>query len=136
MKSFERREKVARAIQRELAGFIQQGGVKDDRLDKLVSIIGVDINPSLSSAKVFYSVMNSGNSDFTASGTQAAFDQQAGYLRGVIGRKLNLRYAPKLIFVASDSLSKAVEMVDLINRTVNEDKSHHESIDDVLETDD
>jgi ribosome-binding factor A len=138
MKSFERREKVARAIQRELAAFIQQGGVKDDRLDKFISIIGVDLNPSLSSAKVLYSVMDNGHNDaiISKTGTQAALDDNAGYLRGVVARKLNLKYAPRLIFEASDSLSRAVDMVDLINRTVRADNQKKELRGNSLEAND
>jgi ribosome-binding factor A len=128
-KSYERREKVARAIQRELGTLIQQGGVKDDRLDKFISIIDVDLNSSLSSARVIYSIMSKDDKDIGGQGTQAALDDSAGYLRGVVGRKLNLRYAPKLIFIASDALSKAVDMVGLIDRTVNEDKVKKEQSD-------
>ena len=131
MKSYERRTKVAKALQREIASFIQQGGVKDDRLDKFVSIVEVDINPALSSAKVLYSVMNEiGGESIDHTGTKAALNDHAGYIRGVVGRKLNLRYAPKLIFVESNSLAEAVNMVDLINRTVAEDASRHENDDE------
>ncbi|MDD9898665.1 MAG: 30S ribosome-binding factor RbfA [Candidatus Melainabacteria bacterium] len=126
MKSYERREKVARAIKREVASLIQQGAIKDDRLDQFVSIVDVDLNPSLSSAKVFYSVMDSSDEGLGHVGTQAALNESAGSIRGVVARKLNLKYAPKLIFVEAASLSKAVEMVDLIDRTVAEDESHHE----------
>lgn len=128
MKSYERRTKVAKALQREIASFIQQGGVKDDRLDKFVSIVEVDINPALSSAKVLYSVMNEIGADCVDhAGTKAALNEHSGYIRGVIGRKLNLRYAPKLIFVESNSLAEAVNMVDLINRTVAaDDAAHHD----------
>lgn len=126
MKSYERREKVARAIQREIASLIQQGAVKDDRMDPFVSIVDVDLNPSLSSAKVFYSVMDDGDNELGHVGTQAALNDKAGSIRGVVARKLNLKYAPKLIFVEAKSLSKAVEMVDLIDRTVAEDERHHE----------
>lgn len=127
MKSFERRTKVARAIQRELGVLIQHGAIKDDRLDKFVSIVDVDLNPSLSSAKVLYSVMPQENDiDIGTKSTQAAFDEHSGYLRGLVGRKLNLKYAPKLIFIASDSLSKSVDMIDLIHKTVQEDELNKE----------
>lgn len=129
-KSYERREKVSRAIQRELANLIQQGGIKDDRLDQFISIVDVDLNSSLSSARVIYSVMTKDDADVGGKGTQAALDESAGYLRGIVGRKLNLRYAPRLIFIATDALSKAVDMVGLIERTVNEDKINKEQSDD------
>ncbi len=131
MKSYERRTKVAKALQREIASFIQQGGVKDDRLDKFISIVEVDINPALSSAKVHYSVMNEiAGDNLDHAGTKAALNEHSGYIRGVVGRKLNLRYAPKLIFIESSSLAEAVDMVDLINRTVAADSSHHDDDDE------
>ena len=61
MKSFERREKVSRAIMREISNMLQAGAVKDDRLNKFVSIVDVDMNPALSSAKVLFSVMSTGS---------------------------------------------------------------------------
>ncbi len=125
MKSYERREKVARAIKVELGNLIQKGGVKDDRIDKFVSIVEVNMNQSLSSAKVTFSILNPSEDpemgEVEMSSMQAALNENSGYMRGVIARKLNLRYAPKIYFVTSDSLSKAVDMVDLIDRTVNED---------------
>ncbi|MBT6842589.1 MAG: 30S ribosome-binding factor RbfA [Candidatus Melainabacteria bacterium] len=124
MKSYERREKVAQAIKREIALLIQQGAVKDDRMDSFVSIVSVDLNQSLSSARIMYSVMD-GSDDIEHVGTKAALDASAGYMRGVVARRLNLRYAPKLIFIEVSSLSKAVDMVDLIDKTVAKDESHH-----------
>lgn len=123
MKSFERREKVARAIMREISNLIQHGAVKDDRLNKFVSIVEVDLNAGLSSAKVLFSVMNTGDADNLSSlvGVKAALNEHSGYIRGVVGRKLNLKYAPKLIFVQSESLTKAVDLVDLIDKTVEKD---------------
>lgn len=126
MKSFERREKVARAIKMELGNLIQKGSIKDDRIDdKFVSIVDVSLNSSLSSAKVFFSILNQSEDDDLAQlemqATQAALNDNAGYMRGVIARNLNLKYAPKIFFALSDNLSKAVDMVDLIDRTVSDD---------------
>ncbi len=126
MKSFERRVQVAKAIRKELAQIIQAGGVKDDRMSSFISIIDVDVNPSLSSAKVFYSVWGTDDTQSTAlikeTGTQAALDQQASHLRGVVGRKLNLKHAPRLVFIRSDFLSNSVDMVHLIDETVKQDE--------------
>lgn len=126
MKQYERRVQVARAIQKEIGALIQRGGIKDDRMAALVSVIDVELNSSLSSARVIFSVLTGEKDDFSYMGTQAALKDNAGYIRGVVGRKLNLKYAPKLYFVASDSLSKSVDMVDLINRTVEEDEQNHD----------
>ncbi|MCE2928288.1 MAG: 30S ribosome-binding factor RbfA [Candidatus Caenarcaniphilales bacterium] len=129
MKSYERREKVARAIQKELGAFIQKGGIKDDRLSQFVSIVEVSLNSSLSSARVSFSIFSSADEaskEVERISTQAALNDNSGFLRGIVGRRLNLKYAPRLFFQASDSLSKAVDMVDWIDKIVEEDQSHHE----------
>lgn len=131
-KSYERREKVAKAIQRELGAIISSGGIKDDRMEQFVSIVDVDLNSSLSSAKVIYSILSNSEGDemMINAGTQAALTDNAGQLRGVIARKLNLKYAPKLIFIASDSLSKSVDMVHLIDQTIEKDEENQSYRDD------
>ncbi len=129
MKSFERRTQVARAIQRELATILQSGGLKDDRISPLISIVSVELNSSLSSAKVIYSLISAEPDDELAiAGVQAALVDQAGYVRGVIGRRLNLRYAPKLFFTPSDALRKSVDLVHLIDEVVVDDQSAHGGI--------
>lgn len=134
MKQYERRVQVGRAIQKEVAALIQKGGIKDDRMASFVSIVDVNLNSSLSSAKVIYSIYANSEDDAVHMGTQAALKDNAGYIRGVIGRKLNLKYAPKLYFVATDSLGKSVEMVNLINKTVESDLlNHDEEPEEVIE---
>ncbi len=126
MKSYERRTQVARAIQRELATILQSGALKDDRISPLISIVSVELNSSLSSAKVIYSLISAEPDDELAiAGVQAALVDQAGYVRGVIGRRLNLRYAPKLFFTPSDALRKSVDLVHLIDEVVVDDQSAH-----------
>lgn len=128
MKSFERREKVARALKIEIGNLIQRGGVKDDRLSKFISIVDVSLNQSLSSAKVSFSILSQSEdevmTELEMSSTKAALNDNAGSMRGIVARKLNLRYAPKIYFVESESLSKSVDMVDLIDRTVNQDEEN------------
>lgn len=128
MKSFERREKVARALKIEIGNLIQRGGVKDDRLNNFISIVDVSLNQSLSSAKVSFSILSQNEDEemeqLEMSSTKAALNDNAGTMRGIVARKLNLRYAPKIYFVESESLSKTVDMVDLIDRTVNQDEEN------------
>ncbi len=130
MKSFERRTQVAKAMQRELASIIQSGGLKDDRINAFVSIINVELNPSLSSATVTYSLLvgDLEEQDLQMASTQAALQEHASYMRGVVGRRLNLRYAPKLFFTPGNSLRQTVDLIHLIDQTVQTDKATHEEI--------
>lgn len=126
MKSFERRKQVAQALKREIAQFIQSGALKDDRVSPLLSILEVEMNPSLSAAIVKYSIIGSEDDPAQVTGTQAALDDKASYIRGVVARKINLKYAPKLIFNYSDSLKKGFDVINLINEAIKTDESSHE----------
>ncbi len=126
MKSFERRTQVAKAMQRELAKVIQSGALKDDRINTFISIVNVELNPSLSSAKVIYSLLSAeSNPDLEMASTQAALQEHAGQIRGLVARSLNLKYAPKLFFSPSNSLRETVDLIHLIDQTVEEDKATH-----------
>jgi len=126
MKGYERRVQVAKAMQRELALIIQSGGLKDDRISPLVSIVNVELNPSLSSAKVLYSLLTGEKPDELAlMSVQAALNEHAGFMRGTVGRRLNLKYSPKLFFTPSSSLSDTVDLIHLIEQTVEDDKTTH-----------
>jgi len=133
MKSFERRIQVAKAMKKELAAIIQGGGIKDDRVNGFVSIVEVDLNPSLSSAKVIYSVLseNPEEHEINNMSAKAALNDAAKHLRGRVARRLNLKFAPKIYFVPSDSLTASVDLVHLIDQTVEEDEAaHQEALDD------
>ncbi len=117
-KRYERREKVSEAIKRELASLVESGSIKDDRLAPFISIIDVELSHNLATGKVSYSIL--GNDDpGVEAGTQAALESKTGKIRGMVARKLNLRYAPQLFFKCTDSLSKGSDLIDLIDK-VNE----------------
>lgn len=126
MKNFERREQVSRAIQRELALLIQSGAVKDDRLPPMVSIVDVALNSSLSSARISFSILGAQADEFMYIGAQAALREAAGYLRGQVGSTLNLRYAPKFYFEPCTNLVETVDLVHLIDKTVEADEEVHD----------
>lgn len=127
MKSFERRTQVARAMQKELAQLIHSGTLNDDRVSSFVSIVNVDLNSSLSSAKITYSLLGvePAEEEIKLSESQVALNENASKLRGIVARRLNLKFAPKIFFVPSSSLRQSVDLVHLIDETVAEDAAAH-----------
>ena len=123
-KGYERRERVSKAILREVARMLWS--IKDDRLSGIVSIVDVDMSPSLSSARVYFSIMDPDLVDDIGAqaGAKIALEEQAKGMSGELTRTLNLKYAPRLHFVFTKSLRDSVELVNLITKTVEEDESH------------
>ena len=126
-KGFERRTRVAKAIQREIAMMLSNNSIKDDRISGLVSIVDVEINSSLSSAQVYFSIMDPELVDDFGiqASVKAAFDEYSGTISGNIARQINLKYAPRLHFNFTKSLKDSVELISLIDKAVESDESNH-----------
>ena len=105
-----RSDRVAEAIREEVAIFLRTEA-KDPRISKLVTVTGCEITRDLRHAKVFVSVM----------GTEAASAQTfeglasvATHLRARVGRALQLRLAPEIVFKLDESVAHAARIEDLL----------------------
>ena len=100
--------RINEEIQRELAALLPT--VKDPRVRGLVSITRVDTTTDLSYAKIYVSVLDKGDSKEVIRGLKAA----GGYLRRELGRALNLRHTPELLFQADSSIDKGAHILKLL----------------------
>lgn len=113
MKSFNRSDRIAQQIKRELAEIIQRNELKDDRIGGLVSIIDVKVSGDLRNVKVLFSVYGEESQKV---GTLAALEQATGFLRGELCRRLGIKFAPELIFKLDDSLEKGDKVLELLDK--------------------
>ena len=100
--------RINEEIQRELSGLIRT--VKDPRVHGLVSITAVDTTTDLRYAKVYVSVLDKSDVNEVVKGLKSA----GGYLRRELGRALQLRYTPELIFERDDSIDKGAHILDML----------------------
>ena len=113
MKSFNRSDRIAQQIKRELAEIILRNELKDDRIGGLVSIIDVKVSGDLRNVKVLFSVYGEESQKI---GTLAALEAASGFLRGEICRRLGIKFAPELIFKLDDSLEKGDKVLELLDK--------------------
>lgn len=105
-----RARRVGELLQQELSRLIQSE--LDDPRMAWVTISKVAPANDLKSARVYFSGMPGSAADEDPEGIQSSLDKAGGFLRGELGRRLALRYAPQLHFVPDDSLAHG----DRINR--------------------
>ena len=92
-------------IQRILGTLISQE-LKDPRLG-FVTVTRVEISEDMQHCKVFVSVIG----DRHRRGSRwTRFNTPAGFMRGELGHKIDLRYTPELIFVEDRSTERAIEL--------------------------
>jgi len=104
-----RHRKVEAELQRVLAELVNRE-VKDPRVGN-VTITSVAVAPDLKTARVLFVPFGSAD---RAAEVREGLTHAAGYLRGEAGRRLALRYAPRLHFVFDDSFDRAERLNHLI----------------------
>src|SRR5207244_13063743 len=88
--------------------------VKDPRVGN-VTITAVSVAADMATARVFFTPFAS---QHTPHEVRSGLTHAAGFLRGELGRRLALRYAPRLEFVFDESVEDAARLTSLINRAV------------------
>ena len=102
--------RINEEIQKELSSAIRN--LKDPRVqDTMISITHVETTPDLRYAKVYTSFLEENKADDALKGLKSA----GGFLRRELGRTLQLRYTPELVWALDDSITYGAKMLKLIN---------------------
>jgi ribosome-binding factor A len=102
--------RINEEIQKELANLLRN--LKDPRVQNtMISITRVETTPDLRYAKVYVSFLEETKANDALKGLKSA----GGYLRRELGRALNLRYTPELVWALDDSITYGAKMLKLIN---------------------
>ena len=110
-------ERVAALIRRETSELLLNG-IRDERVHQgMVSITDVEVSGDLQHCRIFVSIFGEQNdrSD-VLDGLKAA----SGYLRGELGRRLQMRRAPEVVFQLDRGIEKGTSVLGLLNRLEDE----------------
>jgi ribosome-binding factor A len=111
-----RTQRMESEIQRVLAALIARE-VKDPRVGN-VTITAVSMAADLGTARVYFTPFGERH---TPEEVRAGLTRAGGFLRGELGRRLALRYAPRLQFVFDESVEEAARLTSLIDRAREHD---------------
>jgi ribosome-binding factor A len=118
-REYERTQRVADYLQRELAELIQHE-LRDPRLG-MVSITGVEVSRDLAHARVYYTVMGADSGEEAGECTDV-LNRAAGFLRSELSRDSTMRSVPQLKFCFDNSVGRGRQMEDLIRRAADADR--------------
>lgn len=116
-----RQDRVAEAIRKEVSLIIHDK-LKDPRVG-FITITRVELSRDLRNAKILYSVLGK---DEERQKTKAALESALGYIRKLIAERVNLQFAPEIIFREDASSEYSVR----IQEVLNEIKEHDEPVSD------
>lgn len=102
--------RINEEIQRELSDLLRN--LKDPRVQKtMISITRVDTTSDLRYAKVFVSFLDKDCAKEALKGLKSS----GGYLRRELGRTLQLRYTPELVWEEDHSITYGARILDILS---------------------
>lgn len=111
--------RINEEIMRELSTSIR--GLKDPRVQGMITITRVDTASDLRTAKVYVSVYDKEKSREVLKGLKSA----GGFLRRQLGSQLQLRYTPELVFEEDHSIEHGTRIFDILSKLdIPEDTAH------------
>lgn len=108
---FERTDRIASEIMREVERIIRED-VSDPRTQCMFSIAHVDVTRDLRYAKVYVSIYEEDKREPMMKALKSA----AGFIRHNLGRRVQLRYTPELLFELDTTIEYGVHIASLINQ--------------------
>lgn len=113
--TFDRMDRISEEVRRELDKILREE-VNDPRIGGTFSIVRCEVTRDLRTCKARISVLE----EDRRKGMMEALKKASGFIRRELGRRVDLRYTPELIF----ELDTNIEYADRINRLLKEEEAH------------
>lgn len=104
--------RINEEIRKEISSIIQSD-IKDPRLSSMISVTKVDVTKDLRYAKVYVSIFSKDNNKEES---LAALKSSAGFIRHLVGERINLRYTPEIIFELDNSIEHGMQIEEILHK--------------------
>ena len=121
MASFDRIHRISPEVQRAIDSIIRDE-LNDPRIGGTWSIVRCEVTRDLRYCKVRVSILEENR----RKDMMAALTKAAGFIRRELGRRVDLRYVPEILF----ELDTNIEYAARINQLLKESENHEEPGDD------
>lgn len=111
--SYARTRRISEEIKKIIGKMLFEGHIKDTKVSQsrsLISVTGVEVVRDLRYAYVYISVLGN-DRDKVMEGLK----RSAGFVRREVGKQVDIRYIPEIVFKVDDSIERGAYMNKLIN---------------------
>lgn len=109
----QRQLRAGELVRHALVDILAREGLRDPAFDRvMISVTEVRPSPDLRSAKVYVAPLGSGDAKALAT----ALNKSAGFLRGRLGKEIDMKFTPELHFHADTSFDAASELDSVLSR--------------------
>ena len=118
-KEFSRVDRLSQHMKKEMAVILQRE-IKDPRLHTMITVSDVEVSRDLSHAKVFVTFL--GLADDKVDENLKILNDAAGFVRSLIGKRIQTRIVPHIRFAFDESLNEGIRMANLVSSARAEDE--------------
>ncbi len=111
-------EKLNSEFKRYIAELLQKK-VKDPRITEMFTVLEVDCDKELTSAKVYVSVFSTDENK--AAQTFLAIKENEPFIRREISKNMHIRKVPQFVFIPDTTMKYAQKMTELLNDISKDD---------------
>ena len=116
-----RQGRINDEFQKEVAMILRD--VKDPRVSgAFISVTAAEVTPDLKYAKVYYSALMGDKKE-----VKQGLKSSAGFIRGQIAKRMNLRITPKITFVEDSSIEYGAKISKILEGITYSDESADEA---------
>ena len=120
-------ERVASLIRREVSELLTSS-IHDERVRQgMLTITEVEVSGDLQHCKIFVSIYGE---DDKRKEVMDGLNAVSGFLRGELGRRLQMRRAPEMIFKLDRGIEKGASVLNLLEELEEARQSDNENIED------
>ncbi|MDP5459358.1 30S ribosome-binding factor RbfA [Alishewanella sp. SMS8] len=124
-KEFSRVDRLSQQVKKEMAVILQRE-IKDPRLHSMITVSDVEVSRDLSHAKVFVTFLGMDNEK--VEDNLKILNDAAGYVRSLIGKRIETRIVPHIRFAFDQSLNEGIRMATLVASVRQEDQRKRQEI--------
>ena len=116
-----RQGRINDELQKEVAMILRE--VKDPRVSgAFISVTGAEVTPDLKFAKVYYSALMGDKKEI-----RKGLLSSAGFIRGQVAKRMNLRITPELTFIEDGSIEYGAKISKILEGITITDPDEEEN---------
>ncbi|MGI6703231.1 MAG: 30S ribosome-binding factor RbfA [Clostridia bacterium] len=118
-----RAQRLSEEIKREVSDILRNG-VKDPRVNALISITQVQVSRDLGYARIYVSLFGSQKEKKDA---LEGLERARGFIKRELGGRLKLRCVPDISFLADDSIEYGSHIDQLLKKVIKSEETGKEN---------
>lgn len=119
-----RTDRISEEVRREVDKIIREE-ISDPRVTGMFSVTRADVTRDLRYAKIYVSIFEEDN----RKPMMAALKKAAGFVRFHLGKRMDLRYTPEVLFELDTNIEYGVRIASVINHVIQEERKPEEDAD-------